>query len=160
MLADCILAKDSWYNRAMRYIVNSKVFGTRSILLDDEDGDRVLSMGKWSLGKRGSGVYATKLVKGKRVYMHRVVNNTPKGLVTDHINGNTLDNRKSNLRACTVSANLRNAPNTKGVYWLPKRKKWLAMIMVKRKSIFIGHFDTKKEALEARRLVAKEHWSV
>ncbi len=45
---------------------------------------------------------------GSKLRLHRVVMSTPKGLQTDHINGDTLDNRKSNLRVCTSAENQRN----------------------------------------------------
>jgi len=52
--------------------------------------------------------YAQAKVDGKMQLLHRVVAGTPDGLVTDHINHDTLDNRKSNLRVCTASENRMN----------------------------------------------------
>lgn len=43
-----------------------------------------------------------------RLYLHRIVTRAPNGLVVDHINGNTLDNRLENLRICTTAENVRN----------------------------------------------------
>ena len=49
-----------------------------------------------------------------RLYLHRVLTEAPKGLVVDHINGNTLDNRLENLRICTTAENVRNRAKPKG----------------------------------------------
>lgn len=75
--------------------------------------------------------------------------NPPEGLVVDHINGNKLDNRRSNLRICTQSQNL-NGRNTNkgyiGVSWDKFRGKWKANIGKDYQKIFLGRFDTAEEA--------------
>ncbi|MCH7558493.1 MAG: HNH endonuclease [Planctomycetes bacterium] len=53
--------------------------------------------------------YAIRRENGKTIYMHRQILNTSAGMHTDHINGDGLDNRKSNLRICTPSQNLQNS---------------------------------------------------
>lgn len=153
-------AIDSWYNGFMQFVINSKTHGKQTVYIDNEDSDLVLGLGKWSLTNNRAGFYALKNIKGKKVYLHRLIAKTPDGLVTDHINGNTLDNRKNNLRACSHRANIRNSPKAKGISWLPKRNKWLAQITVKRKNIFLGHFKTEKEALAARRLAVEKYWNI
>jgi len=71
------------------------------------------------------------------IWMHRVVNQTPEGLFTDHINGNKLDNRKCNLRTVDKSRNSTNRPKIKckvlsskfkGVSFHPSTKLWRARI--------------------------------
>jgi hypothetical protein len=87
--------------------------------------------------------------------MHREIAGAPKGMVVDHIDGNELNNRRSNLRVCTVSQNHQNRRRTwgrsryKGVCFLKKRNKWKAEIMVNRKHIHIGCFDEEEEAAKA-----------
>jgi hypothetical protein len=82
--------------------------------------------------------------------MHRVVVNAPKGTVVDHINGDSLDNRKENLRICTNAENVRNSPkhsnNTsgyKGVIWAKREQKWCAQIIVDGKLINLGYYSDK-----------------
>lgn len=81
-------------------------------LVDDEDYNW-LNQWKWCADGNG---YATRSVGGKRtqkkLYMHRLVNKTPEGLQTDHINRNRCDNRKENLKAVTPKENQQNKPST------------------------------------------------
>lgn len=74
----------------------------------------------------------------------------------DHINRNTLDNRRSNLRVATCSENQRNTgkrrDNTsgyKGVHFSKKLSKWQAYISVSRNRNHLGFFDTSEEAARA-----------
>lgn len=111
-------------------------------LVDDEDFDW-LNQWKWqyqAFGCADKG-YAVnnKWVKGSypnakcsTTRMHRFIMSAPKGSPIDHINGNTLDNRKENLRICTTTDNNRNIakkPNCtsqfKGVSFVKSSKKWL-----------------------------------
>ena len=78
------------------------------------------------------------------------------GLQTDHVNGNRLDNRVKNLRTATPSQNSQNRPATKsntsgfkGVTWHDRNKSWRARIGVGRKEIFLGYYQSPKEASEA-----------
>ena len=82
--------------------------------------------------------------------------NAPKGMVVDHIDGNGLNNRKSNLRICTKAQNVHNSrPRTntsskyKGVFWNKANKKWSATIHKGDKWTYIGGFDDEKEAARA-----------
>ena len=81
----------------------------------------------------------------------------------DHINGNPLDNRKSNLRICTNAENQRNRGvnknNTsgyKGVCWAKQNKKWKARIKHNGKLIHLGYYKDKEEAARAYDKKAKE----
>ena len=81
----------------------------------------------------------------------------------DHINGNPLDNRKSNLRICTNAENQRNKgvyknnkSGYKGVHWFKRDKKWQAQIKHNNKSIHIGLYEDKEEAARAYDKKAKE----
>ena len=100
-------------------------------------------------------------IKKDKIILHRLLTNCPKGLVVDHINGNSLDNRKSNLRICTRSQNNLNSgkPKTKicsskyiGVAWdgRIKSKPWKAIASVKDKTIHIGYFSSQLKSARAR----------
>lgn len=86
--------------------------------------------------------------------MHRLIMNADDGFVVDHINRDTLDNRRENLRIATNSENMRNRPasslNTSGYKGVQKfGDKWKAVIQVNRKQIYLGSFITAEEAYEA-----------
>ena len=136
-------------------------------LVDDEDFD-ALNKYKWHFGSRyvrrciyiGGG---RKNQKNKILLMHRVIMNTPDELVTDHINGNTLDNRKENLRICTNAENIRkgkmpksNTSGFMGVSWSTEKRKWVARIQFNYKQIIIGYFKDKEDAAKAYDTKAKE----
>ena len=105
---------------------------------------------------------ARKKIDGEWIawLMHRAIMNTPKGMCTDHINHNKLDNRKSNLRICTHTENSRNNSTTrgrskyKGVYY--SHGKWCAQIVVNGKKIRPKRFDSEKDAAEAYNKMAIE----
>lgn len=100
-------------------------------IVDDEDFER-LSQYKWYYHHEGYAVRNSKENMRRRlISMHRIINNTPDGKVTDHINGDKLDNRKSNLRSCTHAENARNSKlrsdsssGMKGVYKIIKKSKY------------------------------------
>jgi hypothetical protein len=120
-----------------------------SAIVDDEDFDYLVSLGSWHLSSNG---YAVRrgMKNGKRVTtrMHRVVNKTPEGYVTDHKNHNRLDNRKSNLRTATQKDNMSNYKGEKGYCWDKVKQKWL----VRYKNKFYGRYDTEEEAKQAYKL--------
>lgn len=109
--------------------------------------------------------YAFTSVKGKPVGLHRLIMRTPKGMVTDHINCDKLDNRRSNLRVCTNRQNILgqkvskdNTSGYKGVSWSRGMKKWRAAISVNYKKIILGHFSEITDAAEAYLRAAKLHY--
>lgn len=86
--------------------------------------------------------------------LHRVVMNPSKYMVVDHINHDTLDNRKANLRICTVSENNKNLSLSKrnnsgyiGVSYDKSRCKWVASKMIDGK-LYSKRFSSRDEAVE------------
>jgi hypothetical protein len=97
--------------------------------------------------------YAARSEKGKRVHLHRLILDAPGDLHVDHINGDGLDNRRSNLRLVTTAQNNQNRDkyknNTtgyKGVSQQKGRRKFRAQIYVNGKAIYLGWYDTPREA--------------
>lgn len=88
-------------------------------------------------------------------------------LTVDHINGNTLDNRKCNLRLCTNVDNLKNRINLPknntsgilGVRFRKDRNKWYSELQVNGKTIRLGSYLTKEEAIKARKKMVKKNIS-
>lgn len=150
-----------------KWKIVSKVHGTKYIILDDEDFFRLERLGgKWSVTKKRNGYYAQKRINGKIIEIQRFLLNPPKGMYVDHINHDGLDNRRSNLRMCTNSANLRNGklrPNNTsghtGVWRDKRRNKWVAEIKVNYKKISLGRFDRMEDAIKSRLRAQKKYWS-
>jgi hypothetical protein len=131
-------------------------------LIDDEDFELV-SQYKWYAGwdSHTKSYYACTKIKKETgghtlLQMHRLIMNAKKGEQVDHINHNTIDNRKANLRSCTHSENQHNqgkySNNTsgyKGVHPHKSSGKWQAQIKLNGKTIHLGTFLTKEEAYKA-----------
>lgn len=118
-----------------------------------------LSKFTWYAHKVGSlvYVYTSPRKSRKHVHLHRMLMNPPDGMEVDHINHDTLDNRRSNLRICTRSQNNMNhrkrsdnVSGYKGVSYKTSHKKWRAAICVGGKSHHIGYYSTPEEAHAAR----------
>jgi len=97
--------------------------------------------------------------KQKKYYTHQLVammflGHTPNGtdVVVDHIDGDKLNNKLSNLRLTThrenISKGFRDKFNKKytGIYYILSRDKWRAEIKLKGKSMCLGYFNTSNEA--------------
>ena len=89
----------------------------------------------------------------KTIRMHYLI----VGKYYDHINLNTMDNRKENLRIATKNQNAQNhslrQDNTSGfsgVTWDNRTGKWVAQIDVNKKHIYLGHYESKQDALISR----------
>jgi hypothetical protein len=133
-------------------------------IVDDEDFE-YLSQWKWHISTNGYAmrkehIHIAKNKYGHKIFrMHRVINNTPDDLFTDHINRDKLDNRRVNLRTVNKSQNGLNvgvgSANTsgyKGVYWDKFNNKWRAEIKVLGKKKCLGRYADISGAWLARRL--------
>ena len=123
------------------------------ILISKEDYELVKEY-YWSLNSQG---YPISVIKGKHKRLHLLILDKPEGKVIDHMNGNILDNRRCNLRICTIRENSMNTKVSKnnklGVLGVSKTKqgKYRARIMVNRKEIRLGNFDKLEDAIKARK---------
>lgn len=143
------------------------------VLIDEEDV-HLIDLYKWRISKKGSDtnyVISTcrKSGKPKCIRLHRLIMGVHdvhwRDSTVDHINGNSFDNRKSNLRIVTLSQNSWNSKkpknNTsgyKGVDYISAEKKFRARISVKNKRISLGSFNTALEAAIAYDEGAKLHY--
>jgi len=130
-------------------------------IVDDEDF-KLLSHWKWHLLKKKTNKYAVRRNpkgKPKNILMHRQILYTRKDQYSDHINGNGLDNRRSNLRLCTHTESNRyvqkRSHNTSGYLGVYNHEgKWAAGIRVSSKHIYLGRYRTKEEAALAYNVAA------
>jgi len=141
----------------------------KEAIIDKGDYPRI-SLLKWQLitSKNKKRFYAKTSFwisgKTKNVKLHRYILNLKERYpLVDHINGNGLDCRKSNLRLATWSQNIQNSrkPNKngyKGIYFCSKgNKKWVARIKFKNQTIRKS-FKTKLEAAKAYDSFAKKYF--
>lgn len=128
-----------------------------TVMIDDDDYDRLKDM-SWRISNQGNHIYA---LNSKDEKMHRVILGLGKGRtkVVDHINHNGLDNRKDNLRICSMSENLMNSRKLKqgtspykGV--TKYGAKYRARIYVDNKLTSLGMYENEKEAAKAYDMAA------
>lgn len=131
-----------------------------SVLVDGGDF-AYLTQWKWCLlGRSHKQRYASRTEPGSRqkFLMHRVIMGvTDPAIRVDHRNGDTLDNRRSNLRLATPTQNGRNAglisSNTSGYIGVSRDKgtgRWQAKIKDQGRQIYLGQFDDPVSAALAR----------
>ncbi len=113
-----------------------------------------LNQWKWYFSHK----YAMRDTNKGRIYMHRLVCKTIGNKEVDHINRNTLDNRKSNLRSVTRSFNKfntglwkHNTSGFKGVSLFKRDNMWHAQIKINRKALHLGYFKEIQDAIDARK---------
>jgi len=140
--------------------VSTETFTDKFCIVDTEDYFKYMTNNKWYAYRSAhSNIhYVYSKQDNKRVPLHRLVNNTPEHLVTDHINGDGLDNRKINLRSVDKSTNQRNCAlsvvNTSGYQGIYQRPSGRWAAVVRRgvnETINLGTFDTAEEAYMVRR---------
>lgn len=116
-------------------------------LVDDEDYELVNSY-RWRMLNTGY------IASGSNGFLlHRLINKTPEGKETDHINRDKLDNRKSNLRTCTRSENVLNRefnqPRRGSITRNTRWGYWQVRVQVNKQRIWLGNFKLKADAKKA-----------
>lgn len=135
-------------------------------IIDKDDYERCKNyrwrMVKWTYKNKKERYVVTtgSPTKNNMVDLHRFIMGIPKDKVVDHINGNTLDNRKSNLRICRQKDNVRNktqiqSNNSSGITGVyadtrPRNTNWIAEIKFEDIKIYLSAYKTIDEAVYCR----------
>jgi hypothetical protein len=126
-------------------------------VIDFADFDKVRDF-KWHAHCRGKGkkFYAARKTGGSRAALHSVISGALPGQMTDHINRDTLDNRRDNLRICGNAQNCwnqkirsTNRSGFKGVNGTKSNQQWCSRLSFNNRRIYLGHFDTPEDAAKA-----------
>ena len=132
-----------------------------SFYFDLEDYDKIKNY-CWYKDKDG---YIVNKTDEKIIRMHRIVLSANDDQVVDHINHHREDNRKCNIRLCTIKENNRNTGirknNTSGQTGITYDKKygcWRASITVDYKTIYLGSFSSEEKAIDARLKAEQEYF--
>lgn len=145
----------------MREIPLTKGYVTQ---VSDEDYEWLIKY-RWRAEKIGKYHYASTSFGKKTVRMHRLILEISDTKIQgDHIDHNTLNNQRENLRACSHQQNNANKPKKegttskyKGVHWNSKHGRWVAAIRLD-KQTGLGMFETEEAAAEAyNKEVVKRH---
>lgn len=144
------------------------------------DLEAVLSEGRWHTRRQRKHVRHTEEFylyavnqhrrdgRDRCVSLHRFILDAPASAEVDHINHDTLDNRRENLRLVTKSQNQQNIggahrdskSGARNVYWQELRQRWVVQICVDGKRHFFGAFATVEEAepvATAARIALQSH---
>ena len=135
---------------------------TRSMVAKVDDGDWAeLSRFRWQAvkGAKNRTWYARRAVrlggKLKVVWMHRQITGAAAGKVVDHLNHDTLDNQRENLKVCYQAENLQNRISDKmpasgyhGVSWYEPAGMWVARVS-RDKVYHVGYFSSVHDAGQA-----------
>lgn len=132
-------------------------------IVDDADYESVMAAGPWMKSRQRNVYYAQRTTK-PRSSMHRFILGTGQYL-SDHLDGDGLNNSRSNLRKSSPSENQRNRggaqknskSGVRGVH--PFGHKWAAQIRHNRKNIHLGIFADIEAAIRARQEAEVRLWS-
>jgi hypothetical protein len=161
------------FSQFIEWAYKIKLTKDKFALVDKDDFERLSKFNWHTSGCSGSSVlfYAARSrwdsnskIK-KTILMHREIINPKEGFVVDHINGNGLDNRRSNLRICSkaenqrnMKRNVRNTSGYKGVSFFKRDNKWRSSIRINGKEKNLGHYVCKIEAYAAYLKASKEYF--
>lgn len=156
--------------------LNSKKHGTMITKIDTDMLEKVNSLpNSWCPKEQHSGFYV--VLKEERhdckrtLKIHRFITDAPDGMVVDHINHDTLDNRRCNLRVVTNQQNIRNMngasitnnnSKVRGVYALKlkNKTKWTVQLKINGRSTHFGTYETIEEADRVAKEKRKIHYGI
>lgn len=155
--------KPNIYHFSGEYVIGYTSNTNKPFIFDIEDFEKV---SKYHWYEETSGyLRSSGKKKEDKVFIHRLIMNAPDDVNIDHINHNTFDNKKSNLRIATTSQNAMNhikgSNNTSGatgVVWVKSRNKWKSQIKVNGKLIFLGEYDKFENAEKARKQAEEKYF--
>ena len=135
-----------------------KLTQNKYALVDDENFEW---LDQWKWHYNNGYAMRRKHIKGRKsgiyILMHNLINGTPKGLDTDHVDRDRLNNQRSNLRTVThqqnafnAKLNLRNTSGYKGVSLDKVLNKWKVYIILNDKYIHLGRFLNLEDAILVR----------
>lgn len=130
-------------------------------LVDSADVEKIIPH-TWCASNQHGKWYAMATIDCHQVTLHRFILDFPSSEV-DHINGDGLDCRRSNMRLATRSQNCANRDRPRncksqyrGVTRLERNKKWMAQIKVNGKHKYLGSFTDEVEAAKVYDVAARE----
>lgn len=136
-------------------------------IVDDRDYE-LLNKHKWLATNRYAARaehYYNEIGKRKQkwIYMHRFIANAPDRMEVDHINRNTFDNRRSNLRVATHQQNSFNHPGygNRGVTKVtnrPLKKPYCVRLMIGGKNLYLGYYKTLGKARQVWKEAAEKYY--
>lgn len=132
------------------------------VLIDLDDFKKIDGENRYLAVNSGGYAYITKY--NEEIFIHRLIMGLPNSydektqLIVDHINGNKLDNRKSNLRIIKKEINpincktyKNNTSGVKGVSWMKRLNKWQSSIQINKNNIYLGVYSDFDEAVRVRK---------
>lgn len=138
------------------YTYNNNSEKTNIVLIDIDDIKKVKD---YKICFNGNSVSIS--INGKLVILSRfLMNCLSSKMEVDHKNRNVLDNRRQNLRIVTRQQNNLNRyfSENVGLYFLDKKRKWRATIKLNNKTIYLGCYKNKDDAIKARKIGEKKYF--
>lgn len=134
----------------------------KTALVDDADFDLV-NKHRWAARKSRHLFYAQSKIGGKTVSLHAFLLTPPLNVDVDHIDGNGLNNQRSNLRICSHMENMANQKRHsdskspfKGIWRASNCDRWAAQLVFNGKKVYLGVYKNAADAALAYDKKAKE----
>lgn len=150
--------------------VRYKVYYLR-VLIDTADLEKVKTFrGTWFAGFDDSGkryyIHGKDRRGGvnKTILLHRYIMDCPEGMVVDHIDRDSLNNRRENLRIVSPGENMQNrkihrnnTSGVRGVSWYKKTGQWRVQLSLNGKMKNLGLFDHFDDAVTVAKAAYEDH---